>query len=268
MMGVPLDRIRGADGVVAPKGLVGSLRAIGLLHPVLLYHPNPRHPERADYVVIAGRKRLAAARELGWETINAYVVDDYDPTIPIHENLHRSPSPALEARCIGRWIAVEGLSQREVAKTLGISQAQVSQRLALLSLVPEALGMLERGELRPTIARALAKLPPEDQKALLAGESHPTLAQVEAHRRQRKLEALADLPLPPPLGPQPLPGRPQRRPGYCPGCGSAGLDLQECADGEGILNYDCYCPTCTWSGDISPDEAAPHIDIARKMKEN
>lgn len=198
---VPLDRLRGADGILAPKGLVLSMKEVGLLNPILVA---PVYASD-DYQVIAGRKRVAAARELGWSTIpvqiSAHLVRSL---LPLHENLHRAPSPALEARIIGDLLE-QGMSQRQVAKAVGISQAQVSQRRALLSLAPGAMEMLDRGELKPSIARALAKLPQEQQTALLAGESHPTLAQVQACRRQRKLAALADLPLPPSAGPQPPP---------------------------------------------------------------
>lgn len=264
LQAIHLDQIIGAEGLVPPKGLVHSLNEVGLLHPILvqMVHAHQRQVMTTsgavwvsaegmmnpDYKVIAGRKRVAAARELGWTTIPAVVLEGLAPDkqgiVALHENLHRAPSPALEARII-HGLVQQGLSQRQIAKTLGISQAQVSQRLALLTLVPKALDMLERGELKPSIARSLAKLSFAEQQALLAGES-PTLAQVQACRRQRKLEALADLPLPPPLGPQPSPGR----------CESLVTDLkllveqclihnEECGIWQGPdIPYGTFCPGC------------------------
>ena len=46
--------------------LKDSLRTYGLIHPITL---------NADYELVAGERRLAAAKAIGWETINAIVLD-------------------------------------------------------------------------------------------------------------------------------------------------------------------------------------------------
>lgn len=52
--------------------LAGSIKDIGLLHPVTINRRNE---------LIAGGRRLAAARELGWETIAVRVVDCLDDAL-------------------------------------------------------------------------------------------------------------------------------------------------------------------------------------------
>ncbi len=75
-------RVRNDSGDLAP--LVESLRRFGLIHPVLINKRN---------VLIAGYRRLSAAQQLGWRTINAMVVDAKDELtkleLELEENVQR-----------------------------------------------------------------------------------------------------------------------------------------------------------------------------------
>lgn len=87
-MQVPIDdikiskRIRASLGDI--EGLMASLRDNGLLNPVLV-------SDRLE--LIAGQRRLEAARRLGWKTIEVTMVDGRDEAdrlaMEIEENLHR-----------------------------------------------------------------------------------------------------------------------------------------------------------------------------------
>lgn len=65
--------------------LADSLRQYGLINPVLINKHN---------ILIAGRRRLEAARKLGWRTINATIIDAQDPLTKLEyeleENYQRS----------------------------------------------------------------------------------------------------------------------------------------------------------------------------------
>ncbi len=65
--------------------LMESMRHYGLLNPVTV---------TSNYVLIAGRRRLEAAKRLGWRSINATVLDDTDRIseleLEIEENTQRS----------------------------------------------------------------------------------------------------------------------------------------------------------------------------------
>lgn len=65
--------------------LMESMRHYGLLNPVTV---------TSKYVLIAGRRRLEAAKRLGWRSINATVLDDTDRIseleLEIEENTQRS----------------------------------------------------------------------------------------------------------------------------------------------------------------------------------
>jgi len=99
-MQVPVDsittskRIRESLGDI--EGLVASMRDNGLLNPLLV-------TERRE--LIAGRRRLEAARRLGWQTIEVTVVNGTDEAdrlaLEIEENLHRldfTPEELAHAR--------------------------------------------------------------------------------------------------------------------------------------------------------------------------
>ena len=198
-----------AEPQTPPKGLVENIRKYGLINPVCLLDSNNGH-----YRIIAGRKRVAAASEVGLTEIPATILnsDACEEIVALSENYHRSPSPALEAEMFKRLMDA-GLTQQEVAKTLNISQGQVSQRLRILSLIPEFLAMLRSGELRPCIAYELAGLDEETQRKLLA-EEKLTLGLVRDVKRQKKLGALEMVPV------ESLPA-PPLRPRVCPHCGMA-----------------------------------------------
>ena len=89
-------RIRKDLGDITP--LVESLRRFGLINPVLLNKKN---------VLIAGRRRVEAARILGWRSINAIVIEAKDELskleYELEENAQRRDLTAEEtARAVAR----------------------------------------------------------------------------------------------------------------------------------------------------------------------
>lgn len=76
-------RVRNDTGDVEP--LMDSMRHYGLLNPITITN---------RYVLIAGRRRLEAARKLGWTSINAIILDNTDKIseleIEIEENTQRT----------------------------------------------------------------------------------------------------------------------------------------------------------------------------------
>ncbi|WP_453968132.1 hypothetical protein [Amorphus sp. MBR-141] len=96
----------------AVSRIADSMSAIGLRIPVTVrYFANrPSEDGSADdsIVLVTGAHRLAAAKKLGWEKIDAYLVecDDTDAELwEISENLHRSELTALERQeQIARWV--------------------------------------------------------------------------------------------------------------------------------------------------------------------
>jgi ParB family chromosome partitioning protein len=118
-------------------------------------------PTDARYVLVYGHRRRVAALEAGRPTIpavidDAIMADDGDLDAMATENLGRQDlSELAEANLFARYSEI-GVSQRAMAERLGIDQATVSRRLALLLLTPELRRAVEEGRLRSTDAAAVA----------------------------------------------------------------------------------------------------------------
>ncbi|MER5509362.1 ParB/RepB/Spo0J family partition protein [Streptomyces sp. NPDC002766] len=155
-----------------------SLRARGQVQPVtvarrtafLAAHPGQEEAlGGAEYVVIDGNRRLAAAALAGLESLRIDVNDDLAVSAEdmlesaLIANIHRVDVPPLDqARAIRELLAKHG-SQGQVAKRLGKTAAWVSQRLALLELTPELQEKVETGELKVEPARRIGRMAKEEQ---------------------------------------------------------------------------------------------------------
>ncbi|MEV5915795.1 ParB/RepB/Spo0J family partition protein [Streptomyces chartreusis] len=159
--------------------LKASMREIGQLQPLAVVSRTvfeqakpdavAKSPARtrkllkdADWVVVTGNRRLAAARQLGWTRIDIRVQDqlgDEDGRIDeavIIENIHRKNlAPIKEAEYLAGMLERHG-SQEKVAERIGKSQVYVSQRLALLRLAPDLQNEVDAGTLKIKEARQLA----------------------------------------------------------------------------------------------------------------
>ncbi len=147
--------------------LAESLRSHGLVQPIVVRARGDR------YQLIAGQRRLAAARRLGWGSVPARVLDVDDrqmSEIAIVENLQRRDLDALEkAASFKQYLATWGCTQEELAKRLSIDRSHVANLIRLLDL-PEAVQQkLRAGELSMGHARALLPLGDEDEQVRLAG---------------------------------------------------------------------------------------------------
>lgn len=142
--------------------LAQSIQSHGLLQPVLLR-------KRANgYEVIVGERRLRACRDLGWETIPAIVRDVPDretAELALIENLQRTDLHVFEvAEGYERLLTEFGLTQEELAGRLGVSQANVANKIRLLKLPKEVREIISREMLSERHARALLRLQGSEQQ--------------------------------------------------------------------------------------------------------
>jgi ParB family transcriptional regulator, chromosome partitioning protein len=151
----------------ATEGLAGSIKAQGLLQPVVV---RPR--AAGGYELIAGERRWRAARQAGVETVPALVreADDRDSLLlALVENVAREQLSAVEeARAYAVLLDEFGLSLGDVAERVGRSKPAVSNRLRLLELPDEVLWMLARSELTEGHGRAVLAVPDHDGRRRLA----------------------------------------------------------------------------------------------------
>ena len=153
----------------AASGLAESVRRQGVIQPLLV---RPR--AAGGYELVAGERRWRAAREAGRETVPAVVreADDRETLLlGLIENVAREQlTPVEEARAYAVLIDEFSLSLGEVAERVGRSKPSVSNRIRLLELPDDLLGMLDRGQLTEGHARAVLAVPDNEGRRRLARE--------------------------------------------------------------------------------------------------
>jgi len=169
---LPVDRIdamdaqpRHAFATEALDDLAASIRESGVLQPLLVSREGDR------FRVIAGERRLRAARKAGLASVPA-IVRQATPEdaflLALVENVQREDLNAVEqARAYQRLTEDYGMTQDAVARRVGKQRSTVANSLRLLRLAPVVLDAIEAGRLAEGTARALLPLSSADQEAVL-----------------------------------------------------------------------------------------------------
>jgi len=137
-----------------------SIRENGLLQPLLVRPAGTGGRDR--YQLVAGERRYRAVRILEWERVPAVVREVDDQTLlvlALVENLQRQNLNPLE-EAEGYQVLVDefGLTQQEIAQSVGKDRSTVSNMLRLLKLPPSIRKLLQQGALSTGHARALLAL--------------------------------------------------------------------------------------------------------------
>ncbi len=139
-----------------------SIKVHGLLQPVVVRH------SAVGYELIVGERRLRACKDLGWEMIPAIVrnVEDREAAeMALIENLQRSDLHVFElAEGYERLLIEFTLTQGELATRLGISQANIANKLRLLKLPQPVREIISREMLSERHSRALLRLEDLEQQ--------------------------------------------------------------------------------------------------------
>jgi ParB family transcriptional regulator, chromosome partitioning protein len=146
--------------------LARSIREVGVLQPVVV------KARDGGYELVAGERRLRAARLAGLATIPA-IVREGDDTESLREalieNIHREDLAPLElAAAFQELLEDLGVTQETVAERLGYSRAHVANTIRLLSLPPDVQRLLGEGRIQAGHARALLGLPNADAESAVA----------------------------------------------------------------------------------------------------
>ncbi|MFX1760917.1 chromosome partitioning protein parb [Rhodococcus gordoniae] len=125
----------------------------------------------AEYIVVNGNRRLAAAQKYGRPGLDVVLRDSIATDrgeilwAATSENIDRRDFDVLEEAKAVELMVSEFGSADAAAKKLGRSKGWVSQRRALLKLAPELQAALRAGDLAVRQARSLARVPLEEQVA-------------------------------------------------------------------------------------------------------
>ena len=143
--------------------LVGSIREVGVLQPVVVRPVGPDADGTARYELIMGERRWRASQQAGLERIPAIVRETEDDVLlrdALLENLHRSQLNALEeAGAYQQLLDDFGCTHEELARRIHRSRPQITNTLRLLRLPPLVQRRVAAGVLSAGHARALLGLP-------------------------------------------------------------------------------------------------------------
>ena len=148
------------------KELAESITRHGVLQPLLVREVD------GEYQLIAGERRLLAAKRAGLETVPCRVLELDDQRVceaAIEENLKRTDLHPLEkARAFRDYLDRFGGTVEALAKSLSMSRPAVSNMLRLLDLETPVAEALRSNVITAGHARALLALSGPDQVAALS----------------------------------------------------------------------------------------------------
>lgn len=118
------------------KELVDSIKERGLQSPIRIRPIND-----TEYVILTGERRWRAHKELGETHIKAIIVDCYEDIDEITidqlvENIQRDDLNSIEKARGFLALKNMGKNQREIARSLGIRETDISKHLAILKKIP------------------------------------------------------------------------------------------------------------------------------------
>ncbi|WP_456385009.1 ParB/RepB/Spo0J family partition protein [Desulfolithobacter sp.] len=146
------------------ESLAESIRERGVIQPLLVSQGKGNR-----YTLIAGERRLRAARMAGVEEVPVVVTesgtDNESLELALIENIQRHDlNPIEEATAYNRLIDEFNLTQDEVAKKVGRKRSTISNVLRLLNL-PETIQLdVARGVLSEGHARVLLRIKDDPEK--------------------------------------------------------------------------------------------------------
>lgn len=150
--------------------LAESVQKHGVLQPLLV-----RPLENGSYQIVAGERRWRAARMAGLQEVPVVIrelSDKETAQIALIENLQREDlDPIEEAKGFKGLIDEFGMTQNEVAETVGISRASVANSLRLLELEENVMQMLQDSLITVGHAKALLGVADKQQQLRLAKEA-------------------------------------------------------------------------------------------------
>jgi ParB-like chromosome segregation protein Spo0J len=198
---IPLDLLDVAEGTEKPtKAMIDTMKTVGLISPITVERYHAGNGDGTRFRVVEGRRRVLAARDLGWTFISAAVVGegDYNRHVAaLVGNLIRSRNPMDEYNHV-RTLIDAGFSEEEIAKAVHVTVKQVQKiRRTGDRLTPTMKAAIEDGSMPFSAAAELVSLPKSVQDRVeerLAHGEKVTLKDVREEKHVKSLDAMTELP--------------------------------------------------------------------------
>ena len=205
-----------------------SIRKYGILEPLTVARKEGHPAEPSQYTLISGFKRFAAARLAKIDRIPCQILPNNDRFCAISSVLRNIKQTDLhffeQAAAFRLLIQDFSMTQEEIAKSIGISQSAVANKLRLLAFSKEEqLKIIDYGATERH-ARALLRLKSPQERGIV-------LQRIRAERLSvAATEALIDEQL------SAAPNKP-RKPQEAPPCPTRRIEMAKAAESSN------FCPT-------------------------
>src|SRR5580692_3999564 len=182
--------------------LTRAIQSQGIIEPLIVrIVGNPDDFDGPRYELIAGERRLRAAREAGLDTVPVIVRDLDDRAaleMSLVENLAREELNGVEeGRAFARLSREFSLSHDDIANRIGKSRPYVSNAIRLIDLPDAILEMIASGQLSAGQARPLLALPSAEariaaaRKIVESGINSRGAEEIAAQHRKRSANGAA-----------------------------------------------------------------------------
>jgi ParB family chromosome partitioning protein len=173
VVNIPIDKIKANKyqpreefGAESLQELTASIKEKGFIQPVLV-----RLSASGEYELIAGERRLRAAKSLNYREIPAIIKEASDKDsleLSIIENIQRENlNPMDQAKAYKRLLGEFDMTQEKVADTIGKDRATVANMLRLLNLPKKIQEYVSRGTISMGHAKAIMSLNIESEQMRL-----------------------------------------------------------------------------------------------------
>jgi ParB family chromosome partitioning protein len=147
--------------------LSASIKEKGIIQPVVVRQVGE------EFELVAGERRLLAAKRLGWEEIPAVIAGKLSKEdmleLSLIENLQREDlNPIDTAKGYKRLLEECQLTQAEVAQRIGKDRSSVANTMRILGLPEEVRNLIGEGKLSEGHARAILSLSGEREQIALS----------------------------------------------------------------------------------------------------
>lgn len=170
--------------------LAESIQKHGLIQPIVV-----RPTSSGAYQIVAGERRWRACRMAGLIEVPVVIKELDDRNyfeVALVENLQREDlNPVEEAQGYRTLVEAYGLTQEQVAESVGKSRSAVTNALRLLNLSEAALEALKNGEITAGHARAILAADSDTlaDEMLKAAQNGASVRELEAMAKKKiKLE--------------------------------------------------------------------------------
>jgi len=140
--------------------LTNSIKERGIIQPIVV---RPSKSQDEKFEIIAGERRWLAAKRANLDSVPVVILnvdDEKSLEFAIVENVQRQDlNPIEEAKGYQKLIDEFNYNQEKLSKFIGKSRSYIANSLRLLSLSPDVIDHMEKGNLTAGHGRALIGVP-------------------------------------------------------------------------------------------------------------